>query len=1080
MTVADLRRLVARALTIDERLMDRRWLSEAPAEHDRAAAERRLAAWRRSGAAGDTEWLALRLAHDGIDEGSAIALLGSIELRCRRPLPEWAKTISWISPAIKRGDSPQENGDGAPQPFEELLWPAIRAADRRLARRVGGTMVDLLARPARAGLRHSLLASLSRACAPSLFSEFRLFRHLARGSPGILALPAETAGSRKVYDAFLSDLRNRWDELLDEKPVLARMIGTIVSLWLEATSEFIQRLARDLSDLNRCLAHGANLGKVTELVADLSDPHRGRRRVLILAFADRKIVYKPKDMRVDVAWAQLLQWLADNRAPISLKAPRTLVRDGYGWAEFIAADTADPAGGLPLFYRRAGGLLAILHLLQAKDLHYENVITSEGGPVIVDLETLLHPDLATALVDRPADAATRAALAQVANSVLVTYYLPIWAFRPNGRVAAMGGIDGHPPVQDDNDGFRDINTDAMTFAGTEEAAVSPVSTRLSEGGPLFGDNAAAIADGFAEMYSFLSACREKLAASEGPLARFCGLRVRAVVNATAAYSVVAKRAARPENLTDGADWSLHFDVLGRDIPRNPAASAGWRILAAERRAMANLDIPFFSAAPDAKWIEAEDGERIEDCLAEAPLKSVLRRVAQLNEQDRDLQLRLIRGALSTAEPKCRALHGGEAPVRSQVQAAAEDDAQTEREGRFIAMARRLGMALDRTAIRGEQGAAWVGAVPVDHDHSSITVVGTDLYAGTIGIALFLAALGSVADDRRSRDLAMAAIASARRIHAPSEHGVRSVHRMNLGGGMGVGSVIYGLVRIATLLSEPALLQEASRISDLLTEDRIAADRHYDSLHGAAGALLGLLVLYGATGDPVVLERATLCGRHLLAAQITDENGNKGWRTRRGSSALPTGFANGAAGIALALARLYAVTGEGSFRLAAAEAIRLERKALVLAAGHRPASHLLDVNELREFSCRWCSGVTGIGLARLGILGVLEDAELLREIDLALDVAAAEPFSAHDHLCCGNFGRIEFLFTAGRRLGRSDLVETAQQWAMHNLERAVEHEGFRLETENSLSPGFFRGLSGVGYQLLRLAAPESMPSVLLWE
>ena len=30
------------------------------------------------------------------------------------------------------------------------------------------------------------------------------------------------------------------------------------------------------------------------------------------------------------------------------------------------------------------------------------------------------------------------------------------------------------------------------------------------------------------------------------------------------------------------------------------------------------------------------------------------------------------------------------------------------------------------------------------------------------------------------------------------------------------------------------------------------------------------------------------------------------------------------------------------------------------------------------------------------------------------------------------------------------------------------------------PGFFQGASGIGYQLLRLAYPEQLPSVLLWE
>lgn len=31
-----------------------------------------------------------------------------------------------------------------------------------------------------------------------------------------------------------------------------------------------------------------------------------------------------------------------------------------------------------------------------------------------------------------------------------------------------------------------------------------------------------------------------------------------------------------------------------------------------------------------------------------------------------------------------------------------------------------------------------------------------------------------------------------------------------------------------------------------------------------------------------------------------------------------------------------------------------------------------------------------------------------------------------------------------------------------------------------NPGFFQGTAGIGYELLRLAYPESLPSVLLWD
>ena len=473
------------------------------------------------------------------------------------------------------------------------------------------------------------------------------------------------------------------------------------------------------------------------------------------------------------------------------------------------------------------------------------MIARADGPVIVDLETMLHPRLAPNLLDRPADRATITALEQVADSVLASHYLPRWAARPNGRVAEIGGLAGIPLPRHESETFAFINTDAMTVVDRDASELFPAADPRA-GRRWSPADIEALVEGFSEMYSFLLAHRAELAAPDGPVARFGGLRIRAVVGPTAEYAAVSNRAARPPNLGDGADWSLPFEALGRGIPLDRQADAAWQLFAAERQALARLDIPLFSATTDATRIETCNGEEVDDALAETPLEAVPRRLARLGPDDLAAQQRLIRGALATVRSGPRA-PAAEAARWPDARLAAE---KTEAgfKAAAIATARRLGAILDRTAIRREGGAAWVGVIPLDHDRATIGAVGTDLYAGVTGIALFLAALASATHDPRSRDLALAALVSARRIHAPSETGARSARRMGIGGGYGVGSVVYGLVRIAALLGEPALLDEAARMSLLLTEDRIAADRVYGVLGGAAGATSGLLALHAATGD----------------------------------------------------------------------------------------------------------------------------------------------------------------------------------------------------------------------------------------
>ena len=89
----------------------------------------------------------------------------------------------------------------------------------------------------------------------------------------------------------------------------------------------------------------------------------------------------------------------------------------------------------------------------------------------------------------------------------------------------------------------------------------------------------------------------------------------------------------------------------------------------------------------------------------------------------------------------------------------------------------------------------------------------------------------------------------------------------------------------------------------------------------------------------------------------------------------------------------------------------------------------------------------------------------------------------DHPCCGNMGRAEVLLASGRRLSRPELEEAARERAWRVVTRAERTDGFALHPmlpKQVDNPGFFQGTAGIGYELLRMARPDLLPSVLLWE
>jgi type 2 lantibiotic biosynthesis protein LanM len=277
------------------------------------------------------------------------------------------------------------------------------------------------------------------------------------------------------------------------------------------------------------------------------------------------------------------------------------------------------------------------------------------------------------------------------------------------------------------------------------------------------------------------------------------------------------------------------------------------------------------------------------------------------------------------------------------------------------------------------------------------------------------------------------------------------------------------------------LEDAKRAASLISPAVIAADQLFDIMAGAAGAILGLLALHEVTADPAVLEQAATCGHHLLNHRLTSDTGFRSWAIP--DEKLLTGFSHGAAGIAYALLRLYETTQDAAFLEAAQEAIAYERSVFSPTAGNWPDLRSLVIRDNQpSFMTSWCHGATGIGLARLGSLAILDTPEIHGEIAIALNTTLKFGLQDIDHPCCGNCGRIELLVVAAQKLSRPELRETAQKQAAWVVTRAKQAGAFHLFPnlpKDVYNPGFFQGTAGIGYELLRLAYPNILPSVLLW-
>ena len=195
---------------------------------------------------------------------------------------------------------------------------------------------------------------------------------------------------------------------------------------------------------------------------------------------------------------------------------------------------------------------------------------------------------------------------------------------------------------------------------------------------------------------------------------------------------------------------------------------------------------------------------------------------------------------------------------------------------FIAEADRIAAELARYAIRRGPAAAWIGLDWLgDSEVFQLVCLGPDLYNGSTGIAVFLAAHAAATRHQPSRELALAALAQLRK-NLTSRNVPRLARALGIGAATGLGSIVYALAVMAKCLDDRDLLADAEMAATLVTDELIAADKQLDVMGGSAGAILGLLRLHRDTGSRMALSRAIRCGEHLLAQPRSGAEGRRSW------------------------------------------------------------------------------------------------------------------------------------------------------------------------------------------------------------
>lgn len=1081
-------RLVVRAATIDELLSDAfETLPGQKAHCDLAA--RRLSAWCQSCASGDWSMFTRRLERDGLSLAHVLGRFATVRRKASAAPPAWIDDAIWIEEALQgsSGDAGREEASdrAEPHPFACLFRPVVKKAEALLWADAAPRNYDKLNESAHASLRQSLLKALSNHCAPALYERFAKARKAGAPPADSASHAAPRQGARTlIYDRFATEMRaGGFRTLFEDKPVLLRTIATITRQWIDTSREFVTRLDADWLAIEHDLLSGGTARKVDKIEGDLSDLHNGGHSVQIVRFEDgSRVVYKPKDLRLDAAWRELVERLNRSGAPIEIKATRAIARNGYGWTEFIDHTGCAGEKALKLFFRRAGAWLALFHCFAAADMHQENLIACGDHPTPIDIEVILQALPEQRRSDDSAAQAFDAAMEIIANSIMMVGLLPAFGRSPDNDVFAVGGMNPNWQSRKETFTWKDPNTDIMRPVKSIETADStPNVPHVDNNYGKFSDHIDEFVSGFEEYSRFIMQKTE----DNGPgflFDGFAGLSVRKVIRPTRFYAMLAQRLTNHRTMDDGVIWSAQADFLARLTDWEKGLDPFWPLQRCERSALLALNVPYFVSPSDGKEIRELGGVSV-PTQAISGLDHARARVQSLNEQDIAWQIEIIRqNTISTLDSA-----GKPTLNRTAKPLLRPENSVAPSKEIFVAEAGRIAEEIMSHAIRRGSSAAWIGLDWLgDSEVAQLVPLGLDLYNGVAGIAVFLAAHAASTRCESSAELALAATSHLRKTMR-GRNAARVARALGLGGATGLGSVVYALTLMGEFLGDDDLLADALATANLFTDDLIAADKRFDVTAGGAGAILALLRLYRDSQSSEALRRATECGEHLLRQKRFGPEGRRSWVGQGVGGLALNGMSHGAAGFAYAFASLAAATEREDFASVSAECIAFEDSSFNAEHHNWPRLH---ADGEATWPCRWCHGAAGIGLARVAMIkqraakfepNAKPDADILMaDIRNALDCVEGDWPGSVDTLCCGTLGNIEFIHEAGCVLGRNELRELAAKRSMAVLENAMLTGQYRWDvSKNKFNLGLFRGLAGVGYTLLR-RIDGSLPNILVWE
>lgn len=852
-------------------------------------------------------------------------------------------------------------------------------------------------------------------------------------------------------------------EIYSSYPELTRLLELKVKFITDYIIKIIYDTNKEISNLEFHLNDNKKIGKIKNLYMGEGDTHNKGKSVVRLIFdSDKVLIYKPHKLEIDQKYYEFIQWVNSlniiGKSKENLLAVKTYSIDDAGWAEYIEYYECDNEKDIEYFYYRIGRILCLVHTLNGNDMHNENIIAHKNMPVLIDLETLMHPDINSNIV---AESAMEIAVNEVLGAVTSTHLLPSKIVNAkNNKILEIGGlgacIEQESPFKSkyiDGYGTDDVKI-LKRYGVIQPHNNNPIYKKQLIDAKSYKEN---IINGFKDMYKWILENKKVYANKVKSIFKNCDIRV--LYRGTNVYAQVLFSSFHPDLLTSYTDRYIFLHRIAIDYKNK-----NHKILKKEIRDLSQGDIPYFSINSSKNISDRLNINNEINTTNNITIEKVIEKINNMSEIKMYRQVTAINTSFMTDSDKGH--------IKTTLNFQNNKKRKYNKED-FIKKVSEIANYMLERSITGEKSniksRTWLETQDIDLGFKIYDNASTTLYSGLAGIALFYNYLWRVSLNIEYKNVASEIIESIIE-NIPKEHDSKIYNKVKSGAFNGIGGILYVLFYLDHSNNTNIYEDDILNIFDILFNS-INKSKANDIINKTGN--LGIMIsIYEKSRNEkfrnIALDIAKMIFEDLNKTKIViDKYPGICW-----SEEGFTGYSHGNSGIIAQLYRLYNITKNKAILDLIDEALLFERS-MFSSEDNKWFKSIKDKNT----TCGWCHGEAGILLSKIQLkkLGY-QDSLIDDEIYTAIENIKKNGLKNDISLCHGAFGNMSILKDAAILLDNIDLYNESVatiDLLVDFILSLIKTELFKEKEYN----GFMVGLSGIAYELLRLEREDEIPNIL---